>query len=119
MHASASAARAATRRRSSSHAHSAPPAVLARNWPTMIGQSSAPKASVGKRSESTTAPATLLALLYGALYVLLQSEDMALLLGAILLFGILAGIMAVTRRVDWYRITERQEPGQGGQANAE
>ncbi len=54
--------------------------------------------------------AGLLALLYGALYILLQSEDMALLLGAILLFGILAGIMAVTRRVDWYRITERQEP---------
>jgi inner membrane protein len=54
--------------------------------------------------------AALLALLYGALYILLQSEDMALLLGAILLFGILAGIMVVTRRVDWYRIAEREEP---------
>jgi inner membrane protein len=51
--------------------------------------------------------AALLAALYGALYVLLQSEDMALLLGAILLFGIVAGIMAVTRKVDWYRITAR------------
>lgn len=45
-----------------------------------------------------------LALLYAAMYVLLQSEDLALLLGAILMFGILAAIMIVTRRVDWYRI---------------
>lgn len=49
--------------------------------------------------------AAALTLLYGALYVLLQSEDMALLLGAILLFGILASIMLVTRRIDWYRLT--------------
>ena len=47
---------------------------------------------------------TLLTALYGALFVLLRSEDMALLLGAILLFGILATVMVVTRRVDWYRI---------------
>jgi inner membrane protein len=48
--------------------------------------------------------ATMLAALYASLYVLLRSEDMALLLGAILLFGILAAIMIVTRRVDWNRI---------------
>lgn len=48
--------------------------------------------------------AAALALLYGALYVLLQSEDMALLLGAILMFVILATVMLVTRRVDWYRL---------------
>jgi inner membrane protein len=46
----------------------------------------------------------LLTTLYTALYVLLRSEDMALLLGAALLFGILAAIMVVTRRVDWYRV---------------
>jgi inner membrane protein involved in colicin E2 resistance len=33
---------------------------------------------------------------------------MALVLGAILLFGILAAIMIITRRVDWYRITARE-----------
>jgi inner membrane protein len=48
--------------------------------------------------------AGMLAALYGALYVLLQSEDMALVLGAVLLFGILATIMVVTRKVDWYRL---------------
>ena len=48
---------------------------------------------------------TALSLLYGALYVLLQSEDMALLLGACLLFGILAVVMIITRKVDWHRLT--------------
>ncbi|WP_238382745.1 cell envelope integrity protein CreD [Cognatilysobacter segetis] len=51
-----------------------------------------------------TAFAAMLALLYAALYGLLISEDNALVLGAGLLFAILAGIMIVTRRVDWYRL---------------
>jgi inner membrane protein len=48
--------------------------------------------------------AAMLALLYAALYGLLISEDNALVLGSGLLFVILAGIMVVTRRVDWYRL---------------
>lgn len=48
--------------------------------------------------------AAMLATLYGALYGLLVSEDNALVLGAGLLFLVLAAIMAVTRKVDWYRI---------------
>ncbi|HEY4582298.1 MAG TPA: cell envelope integrity protein CreD [Lysobacter sp.] len=51
-----------------------------------------------------TAFAAMLALLYGALYGLLISENSALLLGSGLLFAILAGIMIVTRRYDWYRL---------------
>ncbi len=47
---------------------------------------------------------TMLGLLYGALYGLLISEDNALVLGAGLLFVILAAIMVVTRRIDWYRV---------------
>ena len=39
--------------------------------------------------------------LYGALYVLLQSEDYALLLGALLVFAALTTVMIVTRRLDW------------------
>lgn len=46
----------------------------------------------------------MLALLYAALYGLLVSEDNALVLGAGLLFVILAGVMVVTRHVDWYRV---------------
>jgi len=49
--------------------------------------------------------AGLLGTLYAALYGLLISEDNALVLGAGLLFLILATIMVVTRRVDWYRAT--------------
>lgn len=54
--------------------------------------------------------AGLLTLLYGALYVLLQSEDLALVLGEILLFVIVATTMVVTRRIDWYRLTARETP---------
>ncbi|HYM24828.1 MAG TPA: cell envelope integrity protein CreD [Vicinamibacterales bacterium] len=40
--------------------------------------------------------------LYGYLYVLLTNEDNALLIGSIGLFLALAGVMALTRRIDWY-----------------
>lgn len=43
-------------------------------------------------------------LLYGALYLLLQMEQTALVLGALLLFAVLAAVMTATRRVDWYAL---------------
>lgn len=46
----------------------------------------------------------LLAALYGLLFVLLQSEDYALLLGSLLLFTLLSIAMIVTRKLDWYRL---------------
>ena len=46
--------------------------------------------------------AATLAMLYAALYGLLVSEDNALVLGAGLLFAILAAIMVATRKIDWY-----------------
>ena len=48
----------------------------------------------------------LLGALYGFLYVILESEDYALLLGALLLLAALGMVMIVTRRVDWYRVSE-------------
>ena len=48
--------------------------------------------------------ATMLSTLYASLYGLLVSEDNALVLGAGLLFVILAALMAVTRKVDWYQL---------------
>lgn len=48
-----------------------------------------------------------LALLFAALYVLLQSEDDALVLGSSLLFVLLAGAMFVTRKLDWYALQGR------------
>ena len=44
----------------------------------------------------------MLALLYAAVYGLLISEDNALVLGSVLLFVVLAVVMFVTRKVDWY-----------------
>jgi inner membrane protein len=40
------------------------------------------------------------------LYVILQSQDYALLLGTLLLFGFLSVVMVLTRRVDWYKVGE-------------
>jgi inner membrane protein len=48
--------------------------------------------------------AGMLTVLYGALYGLLVSEDNALVLGSLLLFAILAAIMTLTRRIDWYAL---------------
>ena len=42
--------------------------------------------------------------LYAYLYVLLQIQDYALLVGSIGLFAILAAVMWLTRRVDWYAL---------------
>lgn len=48
--------------------------------------------------------AAMLATLYAALYGLLVSEDNALVMGAGLLFLILAAVMVITRKVDWYQL---------------
>lgn len=40
--------------------------------------------------------------LYGVLYVLLSREQTALAIGAVLLFAVLAVVMTLTRRLDWY-----------------
>lgn len=48
--------------------------------------------------------AAMIAALYAALYGLLISEDNAMVMGAGLLFAILATIMVVTRKVDWYKV---------------
>ncbi|MSQ51400.1 MAG: cell envelope integrity protein CreD [Betaproteobacteria bacterium] len=48
--------------------------------------------------------AAMLTALYGALYGLLISEDNTLLLGSMLVFGALAVVLILTRRVDWYAL---------------
>jgi inner membrane protein len=55
---------------------------------------------------------------YGFLAVVLGSEDYALLFGSIGLFLILAFVMLLTRRVDWYR-PEFRGPGSGVISQAE
>ena len=52
-------------------------------------------------------PRLALAILYAALYGILCSEENALLLGSILLFIALAGLMLGTRHIDWYQLGKR------------
>ncbi len=46
----------------------------------------------------------MIVVLYGLLYVIVQAEDFALLMGAILVFLVLAVLMTVTRKIDWYNL---------------
>ncbi len=46
-----------------------------------------------------------MALLYSLLYVLLQLEQTALVVGALALFAVLALVMVLTRKVNWYGLT--------------
>jgi inner membrane protein len=50
----------------------------------------------------------LLVGLYGVLYILLSLEAFSLLIGSLLLFAALAGVMYATRRIDWG--AKREEP---------
>ncbi len=52
----------------------------------------------------------LLVALYGVLYGILVSEDNALMMGSLLLFGVLAAIMVATRRIDWYTVMGSEAP---------
>jgi inner membrane protein len=55
----------------------------------------------------TLAFLALLLVMYGVLYVLLHSEDYALLAGSALVFGVLAIAMILTRRIDWSALARR------------
>lgn len=55
----------------------------------------------------------LLVALYAVLYVLLSLEAYSLLIGSILLFAALAGVMYATRRIDW-GLKPQSAPSQAG-----
>ncbi len=48
-----------------------------------------------------------LAATYGILYVIMSAESFALLAGATMLFVVLATIMFVTRKIDWYALSAK------------
>ncbi len=56
------------------------------------------------------AVAALQGVAYGVFYVLVRSEDYALLMGATVLFATLALVMWLTRRTDWYTLAARPPP---------
>jgi inner membrane protein len=54
--------------------------------------------------------AAALSMLYGTLYALVSADDYALLMGSALLFGLLAAVMVLTRKVDWFALGRREGP---------
>jgi inner membrane protein len=60
--------------------------------------------AIFKNMSATVVICATLAILYGFFYTLLQLEDYALLLGSLGLLLILAGVMYLTRNIDWYNI---------------
>lgn len=50
------------------------------------------------------------ALMYGAMYALLQLEQTALVVGSLMLFAMISMVMIVTRRVDWYALFAKLKP---------
>ncbi|WP_311335668.1 inner membrane CreD family protein [Cardiobacterium hominis] len=51
----------------------------------------------------------LLVIAYAVLYLLLQSQEYTLLIGSLLLFATLAGVMYGTRHFDWYDLKKRED----------
>jgi inner membrane protein len=59
--------------------------------------------TIFRRALTTFILFLILTLLYGYLYVLLEMQDYSLLLGSLGLFAILALVMYLTRKIDWYK----------------
>ncbi|TGN19319.1 cell envelope integrity protein CreD [Leptospira idonii] len=66
-------------------------------------------ASVLKNSKKGILTGIYYSGLYGFLYVILSSEDQALLLGSVALFVVLGIVMHFTRKVDWYAFGKPNE----------
>lgn len=76
-----------------------------------IGLINAYSASVLSSWRKASIIGGLLASLYGAIYILLSLEAYSLLIGSLLIFAALAGVMFVTRRLDWSSTLRRPKIG--------
>lgn len=74
----------------------------------VIGLLSAYSAAVLKSWKRGRFVGALLVGLYALLFVLLNLEAWSLLIGAVLLFAALAGVMYATRKVDWSAVGKRE-----------
>jgi inner membrane protein len=62
----------------------------------------------------------MIALLYGLLFMLLQLEQTALVVGAIAIFAVLAAVVIATRKLDWYALfASNQSPAAEGGRDAD
>ena len=67
--------------------------------------------SIFHNNRLTTILSSILILLYGFLYILIQMQDFALLMGSVGLFIILASVMYLSRKIDWYSIGGKAKDG--------
>ena len=65
--------------------------------------------SVLKNTLQTLIILGVLVILYGYLYVVLQLQDYALLMGSIGLFVVLAILMFLTRKIDWFSVLKTSD----------
>jgi inner membrane protein len=68
-------------------------------------------ASVLKNGRAASVISVLLTVLYLYLYIVLQMQDYALLLGSIGLFAALGALMFATRNIDWFALFSLQKSG--------
>jgi len=61
-----------------------------------------------KNKASSSVVALGMTALYGMLYMILRSEDFALLMGSVLTFLSLAALMIATRKIDWYALGKKE-----------
>lgn len=64
--------------------------------------------SMFKSIKLTAVLSGVLVILYGFVFTLLQLQDYALLMGSIGLFIVLAAVMWLSRKIDWYSIASRK-----------
>lgn len=74
-------------------------------------------AAILRSHKHALAFATVYTLLYGVLYVIIQSEDFALLMGSVLTFICLGVVMLATRKVDWFEAANQLNKLKGNSAN--
>ena len=65
--------------------------------------------SILKNNLQTLIILGILVILYGYLFVVLQLQDYALLMGSIGLFVVLATLMFLTRKIDWFSILKTSD----------
>ncbi len=51
----------------------------------------------------------ILSMMYGSMYLILQTEEMTMILGSLLVFTLIAATMFLTRHIDWYDINSSSD----------
>jgi len=73
---------------------------------TIVGLVTAYAAASFRQRQATLATAGVLAVVYGFVFVVLQLQDYALLVGSLGLVVVLAVVMFLSRNINWYNVAE-------------